>query len=296
MHIAGLSQVIANALVEASGYALVAVGFGLMYQTARFFNFAHGAILAVGAYGAYSCGAGLGCNWLIAALGGVGCAAGVGVAAEGAVFSPMRRTGASATALFLTSLGLLIALQNSLSMVYGDGMMVLSGLPTATGYHLYGVNFSGLQLLRLLVSVVVILAVYAVLRLTRAGKMIRAVSCDSALAEITGLNVRRIVQGVFLLGSALAGLAGVLIAMETSIRPNMGLHVFLMAVVGMVIGGTNRIAGVVCGCVVVAMLRNFALWWFPAQWADGAAFSAMIVFLLVRPRGFLNGNRGKATI
>jgi branched-chain amino acid transport system permease protein len=291
-----LTQVLLNSLAAAGGYVLVAIGFGLIYSTCRFFHFAHGVVYTVGAYGAYAVSARVGGNWWLALVCALVVAGALGGAVEILVYRPMRRAGASSTVLFLASLGLLIGLQNLIALTFGDGPLVLRRESANTVYTFLGASITRAQLERLLVAAVVSTLVWGILRYTRWGREARATANDSDLARNLGVHTDRVLLSTFILGSILAGLAAVMLAHDTDLRPSMGFHVLLVAVVAMVVGGIGSVPGTALGALLVAILQNMTIWLFPAQWGHAAAYLLMIIFLLVRPRGFLGGAIGPRSI
>lgn len=282
-------QVLANSLSSAAGYVLVAVGFGIIYSTARFFHFAHGAVYAVGAYTAYFVCVRMDFGWWMGAACGVLSAAVCGGLLEKLIYRRLRRIGASPTILFLTSLGLLIAIQNVIALGFGDGALVLRR-QVGQAYRLGGAAVTEAQIERVLLAITVTLIVWICLHLTRWGRQARATANDPELAEIVGAEPDRVRLIAFVVGSALAGLAAIVLAHDTDLHPNMGFSVLLVAVVAMVVGGVGSVPGTSLGCFLVALLQNLSVWLLPAQWGDAAAYALMIGFLLGRPRGVLGSD------
>jgi branched-chain amino acid transport system permease protein len=127
---------------------------------------------------------------------------------------------------------------------------------------------------------------YLTLRFSRLGIVIRALAIDHELARSVGLNVDRAMLVVFLIGSVLAGAAGVLTSLETDLTPQMGFSGLLMAVVATIVGGVGSVGGVVLGALLIAIAQQCGVWFLPSQWQDAIVFLVLIVFLLVRPQGF----------
>jgi len=289
-------QVFANSLAAAGAYAIVAIGFGLIYSATRFFHFAHGAVYIIAAYGAYTMAISLKLGWWAGLICGILIAGALGGLIEVTVYRQMRRAKASSTVLFLASLGILVSLQNLISLAYGDGTLVLRRESANKVYEFLGAIITKSQIELVVVAIIICAATWVFLHHTIWGRQIRATANDPVLAKAMGVDIDRVLLIVFILGSALAGLAAIMFAQETDLRPSLGVHVLLFAVVAMVIGGVGSVPGSVLGALLVALLRNFAIWLLPAQWGDTVAFGLLILFLLCRPYGILGKPIQKATV
>jgi len=291
------TQIATNILNTAALYLLIAVGFGLIYGTVRFFNFAHASVYTVSAYVAYAAANLIGGSVLFNGVLGVLSGTLLGGLTEVVVYRPLRRIGASSVVLLITSLGILLVLQNALSLLFGDDTKSLQSVASAG----HVVDFLGSRitpvqvvLLGSAVGASVLLAVG--LRLTRLGTVLRAVANDSSLAQSVGIDVDGAVLASFLIGSALAGIGGVLWAYNTALNPQMGFTALLMGVVAAVIGGVGSVSGAIAGAIFVAVTQQIGMWFFPSEWQDVIVFPILLLFLLVRPQGFFGKPLKKATI
>ncbi len=131
---------------------------------------------------------------------------------------------------------------------------------------------------------------------TKLGKAMRAVADDPIAANVVGINPERIILTSFAIGSALAGVAGILISFETNIEPTMGFNALLKGIIASIIGGIGSIPGAVLGGFFLGLAENFGIWKISAGWKDCIAFFILIIFLLIRPRGFLGNKTEKKTI
>lgn len=290
-----MQQLIANALFAASIYALVGVGFALVYRCGRFFHFAHGVIVTGGAYACFFLLDRLELPLAIAAPFGIAFATLVGCAVELVVYNPLRRVGGSSLGLLLASLGVYIVLQNLISLGFGDDTKTLRAGATATGFSVLGARVTGVQVGIVAGSVAALLAVGALLRLTKLGRMMRALANDPELARSVGVNVQSVILCAVAMGSCLGAAGGVLVALDVNMVPTMGMRILLMSVVAVVIGGEG-IAGVALGALLVALVEHLGVWRLPTQWQDTIVFSVLILFLLFRPQGFLGRPVRKAAV
>jgi len=283
-----ITQILLNGLISGSQYALVGVGFALVYFVTHAFHFAHGAILVVGAYGAYMAHALIGWGLIPAAIAGVMIAGGTGCLVDYGIYRPLRRRGSPAVVMLLASLGAYIFLQNAVSLGFGDNVRTLrQASTTVAGLEVLGARITESQLLGLTLSILVLGALMHLLRSTKLGRAVRAVAANPVLAEVSGIDSQRTILLVVALASALAGLAGVAVGLDIDISPAMGLRLLMMGVVAFVVGGTGSISGVAAGALFLGLLQHVGAWLLGSQWQDVIAFFLLLVVLVVRPSGLL---------
>lgn len=289
------SQLCVNALVAGSIYSLVGVGFSLVYQVQRFFHFTHGLTCAAGAYVAFSV-CQLSANIPIAILAGI-CAAGVlGALLEMCMIAPIRKRNGSALVLLLASIGAYLVGQNLISIGFGDDLKTLSSGRIRAGLLIFGARITIDQIGVIVASITAIVGVALLLKLTNSGRYIRAVANDEQLARTLGLNVDRVRLLVMVTGSALAGLAGTLFALDQDIVPTMGMKLLLMGVVAMVVGGRTSVLGAAAGGIIIGVAQNICAIWLPLVWQDSVVFGILVLFLLIRPYGLVGHTVRQATI
>lgn len=280
------AQVLFNSLISTSEFALVGLSFAVIFAAARFFHFSHGAVLAWAAYAAYVARVGLGIPLLISALMAVAFAALLGMALELGVYRRLRWRGATSLTLLLASTGLYTVLQNAISLAFGDDVKVLRDSEASRVILLPGGQITNAQCWIILTSLIIFVLAWLILRHTRLGKVLRAISNDPELASIAGIDVERAILFTFALGSALAGLAAVLISLDGDMRPDMGMSALMMAVVVVIVGGTGNLLGIAVGAVLVGAARNVSVIWVGTEWQDFITFIIVGAFLLLRPQGF----------
>lgn len=280
-----LQQLLVNGLIAGGIYALVALGFSVIYRTVKFFNFAHGVVYTAGAYVAYTLAIQLGVNFIVAFFLAALSAAVLGVLIDWTVYRPLRRKNASNLILLLASFGVFIFLQNLIQMIYGAQILSLRTGPVTEGYHVLSAVITPTQITILVVSVALMFALWVFVMKTKLGKAMRAVSDDPVAANVVGINPEKTIRLSFLIGSALAGAAGVLIALETNIEPTMGFSAILKGIVASIIGGIGSIPGAMFGGFFLGVAENLGIAWIPSGWKDAIAFVILIIFLLVRPYG-----------
>jgi branched-subunit amino acid ABC-type transport system permease component len=289
------SQLCVNALIAGSIYALVGVGFSLIYQVQRFFHFTHGLACAVGAYVAFAfCR--LGAPIVAAAFVG-GCAAGaLGALFDVCMITPIRKRNGTALVLLIASIGAYLVGQNLISIGFGDGLKSLNSGKIAAGLQILGARITVNQIVILIFSALAIAAVALWLKWTSLGRYIRALANDEQLATVLGVAVKRVRLLVMTVGSGLAGLAGILFALDQDIIPTMGMELLLNGVVAMIVGGRTSILGAAAGGIIIGIAQNVCAIWLPLAWQDSVVFVILVSFLLVRPRGLWGQPLRQATI
>lgn len=277
-------QLTANALVGASVVFLVAVGFALVYYTTRFFHFAHGAVFAIGAYTMFACKVHLRLPMILSVLCALCCGIAVGVGMEMTAYRPLRKRSATSLALLLVALGLYIVMQNIISLAFGDDAKSLEMGSEADAVSLCGARLTVIQISTVGIGILAAAATSLLLRATRVGRAMRAVGCDPELAETCGVNANRAILAAFAVGSLLAAAAGVLVAMDVDMTPNMGLHALLLGVVAVIVARAGRIGSLVLASLLVGLSLHVGVWKINSQWQDIIVFSVLVVFLVFRSR------------
>lgn len=278
-------QIVANILVGSGTVVLLAVGFSLIFATARFFHFAHGATFAWGAYFAYFLTSTLRLPMVVSATLSVALCALLGCLMELSVYRPLRRRGAAPLVLLLASLGLYIALQNTIPLFFGHDTKVIRSSRIEQGVNVFGAMVTPVQVAIVLASIALVAATALFLRRTRTGIAIRAVANDPELASVSGVASERVMVWTFAVGSALAGVAGILVALDVDMTPTMGMNALMLAVVAVLIGGRGSFVGIALGALLLTAAQVCASLVLGAQWQEPIAFALLLAFLLVRPRG-----------
>jgi len=287
-------QLLANGIIAGSTYALVALGFAVIYRTARFFHFAHGAVYAVAAYAGYSFATDFGLGKPVGLTFGAVIGALLGVLLQVAVYAPIRRRGGTELTLLLASLGLYVILQNAISLTWGDDVRTLRASEVVPGHQLWGAYFTNVQLIIATTSFAAMTTLWLVLWKTRFGKAMRATPSNVELARISGIRADRYLIYAFAIGSLLAGIAGGLISLDRGLSPTMGLNALLPAVVAVVIGGAGSFVGAALGGLCLGFAETIGIWLFSSRWFDAVIYAVAIGFLLVRPHGLWGGEPPRA--
>lgn len=280
-------QLVANSLIAASLYTLIAASFNFVYTTTKFFNFAHGAVAAIGGYTVYYLTESFGLGSTLAVLLGVIIAGFIGFCLEKFVYQPLRRRHATRRVLLIASLGVLTVLQAILAILFTNQFQALGTTITGTPFTVFGGIVTRVQVWMLAAAVCTVVGLTILLRATTFGRAVRAISDDEEVAKIVGIDTDRIIGRVTFIGSAIVGLAGILVGFDTGLQPNMGLLLLLSGFVAAVIGGIGSVWGAALGALIVGVIENFGIWKLSGEWKSAIAFGLLIIFFIFRPQGLV---------
>lgn len=291
-----IAQHVVNGITLGSIYALIALGYTMVYGILKFINFAHGEILMMGAYAGYFFYLGLNGEtlhpyslflFLVAMVGAMGVSALLGVTVEKLAYKPLRQ--APRLAPLLSAIGVSIILSNLAAFLFGTKSKRLD-YPFANETILLGtVAITPHQILIVISALVLMVTLKVFVDYTRLGKAMRATSQNMTVAKLMGIDTDFIISLTFAIGSALAAAAGMLVALEIKIYPTMGTLAGLKAFVAAVFGGIGNITGAMIGGVLLGVIETFgvAVLGIPQGLRDTVAFTILILILLFRPSGLL---------
>ncbi len=284
-------QVTINGFVTGSYLALGAIGLTLVYGILRLVNFAHGDFLTFGAYLAVLVNVGFGLSIVLAVIVAVVGTALLGIGLETVLWRPMRAKGAGVIQLILISIGLAFLIRNAVQFIAGTSPQPLH-VDTTSTYAAGGFRIGQTELIVVIVGFALLILVGLMLRYTRLGKQMRAVSDDFDLAESSGINTGRIVVVTWIFAGGMAGLAGVLYtAAVGTVTPNTGFHLLLPLFAAVVLGGIGNAYGALAGGVVIGLFTEWSTLVVDSRWKLVVGFVILIAVLIVRPQGIFGQAR-----
>jgi branched-subunit amino acid ABC-type transport system permease component len=276
-------QLVANGIVYGMIVALSTMGLTITTKILGFFNFAHGTAMTVCAYVAFALNVGLGWPFWLAAPVAVVVTALLAVVIDRLIYVRMR--GARAVALLMASIGVTFSLRSLLRVIYGNEVRFFD-VPLARGRHLpLGVTVTSRQIVIVVGSLVVMAAMHLFLTRTKVGMAMRGTAGNPMLAMVSGINPEVIYFWAWAIGTALAGLGGVFLALDTRLIPTMGWDILVPIFVAMVMGGIGSVYGAVLGGLIVGLAMEIAAGFIPPTYKLAVAFLLMIVVLLFKPMG-----------
>ncbi|MBP2017784.1 branched-chain amino acid transport system permease protein [Symbiobacterium terraclitae] len=283
-----LEQVV-NGLQLGFVYALIAVGYTMVYGIIKLINFAHGDVIMVGAFVTFF-GLVRGIPWPVAILVGMVTCALLGVVIERLAYRPLREKGAPRIAALITAIGVSLFIENfsSLRIAFGPDYRQFPAMIPRAQWNLFGVKVSSVQVLIIVSTLILVAILQLVVYRTKIGKAMRAVSMDMDAARLMGINVNQVIAFTFAIGSALAAAAGALLAAAyPQIWPYMGIMPGLKAFTAAVLGGIGSIPGALLGAVLMGQAEVLTAAYITTDFKDAVAFALLILVLLVRPAGLL---------
>ena len=267
-------------------YALIALGYTMVYGIAKMLNFAHGDIIMVGAYAVITAVFTMGLPPFIAILISIALCALLGIVIEFLAYRPLRQ--AQPLAVLITAIGVSYLLQNLALLIYGSEQKAFPTIVALPTVHIGGVYIDGITLATLVVTAVIMVALSLFINKTRMGKAMRAVSEDKEAAELMGISVNRTITVTFAIGSALAGVAAIFYgAAYTYIRPTTGAMPGIKAFTAAVFGGIGSIPGAMLGGILLGVIEQLSKTYISTLWADAIVFGVLVVVLVVKPTGLL---------
>ncbi|PIE71150.1 MAG: branched-chain amino acid ABC transporter permease [Deltaproteobacteria bacterium] len=288
-------QQLTNGLAVGGIYALIALGYSMVYGVLKLINFAHGDLFTLGAYLGLTLLTALGLTGrlgpvvgsLVLAVMVMGFVAVAGVVLERVAYRPLRES--PRLSAVVSALGCSIFLQNAIMLIYGSRFQVYPhDIVPRAAVSLFGMNMPIIRIAILGVSLALMAGLYFFIQKTRTGMAIRAAAIDQGAAMLMGINVNRVIRRVFIIGPALGGVAGVLVGLYYGqINFTMGWIYGLKAFTAAILGGIGNIPGAMLGGLILGVIEALGAAYISMAWKDAIAFGVLILILIVRPTGLL---------
>ncbi len=279
-------QTLISSLSLGSIYALIALGYTMVYGIAKMLNFAHGDIIMVGAYTVIITAFQLGMPPLVAALMSIVVCVLLGVLIERLAYKPLRQ--APPLSVLITAIGVSYLLQNLALLLFGSEQKAFPTLITLPELHLGAVVIDGITLVTLAATAVIMVGLTLFINKTRVGKALRAVSEDQEAAELMGISTNKTITLTFAIGSALAAVASIFYgATYIYIKPTTGAMPGIKAFTAAVFGGIGSIPGAMLGGILLGMIEQFSKTYISTLWSDAIVFGVLVLILVVKPTGLL---------
>jgi branched-chain amino acid transport system permease protein len=276
-------QLILNGIIAGSIYSLFAVGLTMVYGVFRFINFAHGELIAWGAYLALLFTQTLfSLPIYYAVLPALALTIAIGLAQERYVYRPLRH--GNRISLLIASIGLSYLLRNAIRIIWGSDLMTY-GLKPTRGLAFAGLSITATQISMMAAAVLFLGGLYFLFTRTMLGKSLRAVADNMELAVIMGINMKRVSLAVWSLASVFAGVGGILLALDTNLEPLMGLTNMIKAFAAMLLGGAGNVWGALLGGLFIGIAENVGVAFVSPGYKDFISFAIIILVLLFRPKG-----------
>lgn len=275
-----------NGVISGSIYALIAIGYTMVYGIGRFINFAHGEVFMAGAFLYYYFHIMSGIPILPSALASVIAVSALGVFIEKIAYRRFRDT--SRFIPLINTIGISIFLQSLFLMLYGVNTRSLkTNFQFEEGFSILNAKITSIQITIIAATAVLTLLLFLFLKKTKFGKALRATSEDREIASILGININKMIAGTFAIGSALAAIAGILIGYDQNISPTMGVTTGIKAFTAAVLGGIGNIPGAVAGGFTIGIIETYAAFYISSGYKEAIIFLILLLLLFFRPNGIL---------
>lgn len=283
-------QQLINGISLGSIYALIALGYTMVYGIMKLINFAHGDIYMIGSYVGFFAITAMGLPFAPAIIIAMAATGILGMIIERLAYRPLRHS--PKIAILTTAIGVSLFLEYTTMLVLTPQPRTFPHVLDNSVYHLGGLVISFQQIVIFLISVVLMIILTYVVNYTKMGKAMRAVSYDPDAAQLMGINVDKTISFTFFIGSSLAGAAGVLVGIYyNSIEPLMGIMPGMKAFVAAVLGGIGIIPGAMTGGIILGIVEAMVSGFISSTFRDAAAFAILIIILLIKPTGLFGKNK-----
>jgi branched-chain amino acid transport system permease protein len=283
-----LLQLLANGLVNAALFAMLAVGFGLVWRSLRVFHLAYGGLFVISGYIFRTLSVRLGWPPWIAGAATVFFAAIMGWLIELALYRPFCKRNAASSTILIASMGVLVMLENAVAMIFGNELQTVPrGM--GSGLELGPIRLTPLQLLGFGLGVISVSVLWLLVRRLRTFKALWAMGDQPELIPVLGLPLYRLRAMALAIGTAMAAIPACVITLDLGIDPFVGMSYLLIAAVAVLAGGVDSYRGWVTGAVTLALLQSLVVWKFSARWMDLVTFGLLVAMLVFRPSGLVAG-------
>ena len=285
----GFLRFLINGISLGSVYAIIALGYTMVYGIAKMLNFAHGDVIMVGTYVSFCVMAYLGLPPIVAVLCAAAACTAMGVLIEGLAYRPLRQ--AASLAVLITAIGVSYFLQNAALLIWGANPKIYPSVFSVGTIRLFDgeLTITSETILTIVANIVIMIGLTQFTGRTRMGKAMRAVSEDKGAAELMGINVNRTISVTFAIGSALAAVAGVLLCSATTVpvTPTLGSMPGIKAFTAAVFGGIGSIPGAMLGGILLGVIEILGKAYISTELGDALVFAVLIIVLLFKPAGLL---------
>lgn len=282
-----LPQLLVNGLIAGSIYALAASGFSLTYNVVKFLNFAQGAVMAISAYAFYFFLSSLGMGYISSAILAIAFSIIAVLLMNFAVYRPLRKRKATNVVTLIASLALLTFFSSLSRALFGSSTktLPLSHLNRTLDFGI--VTITSFQIAIILAAIVIFFLLFLLMKKTKLGKAMRAVSDNKDVAKVVGINPERVYTYTFIIAAVLGSAAGILLGMEQNLYPRMGVLIIVKGFISSVVGGMGSVYGSIIGGIFIGIVENLGIWFLPSGYKDVISFAALLLFLIFKPKGIL---------
>ena len=278
-----LPQLIINGLIAGSVYALAASGFSLVYYVMKFLHFAQGAVITYAAYAMLLLYSQLGLGSAVSMILSIAVAVLVTLVMDFAVYKPLRRKKSTGVVLLIASLAILTFSTTFIRAIFGPSTKIIKFYNKTFDFGIFTITL--IQLAIIISAIFLFLILWLIMKKTRLGKAMRALSDNKDVAQVVGINPEKIYNYTFIIAAVLGAFGGILLGLEQNLYPRMGIIIIIKGFISSVVGGLGSVPGSIIGGFFIGLVENVGILYLPSGYKDVISFSVMVVFLLLRPQG-----------
>lgn len=270
--------------------AMCAVSLSMVYGVLNFANLAHGDLLALGAYSGLLANQMLEIGIIESIMVAIVISLGFGVLLEKILWKPLRNQGAGLITFLIVSMGLALAIRNSMTAIFGGGHHYYN-IPTQSQLSFLGLNIGNYSLILIFVSIISMILIHYLLQETTMGKSMRALSDNKRLAKISGIEVNKVILKMWIIVTILTAVGGVLYGIVTTVRPGMGFSLLLPLFAATILGGIGNVYGAMLSGFIIGISMNLSTIILPTEYRVAIPFVVLILVLIFKPKGLFRGLR-----
>lgn len=279
-----LTQFLINGFINGAIYAMVALGFAIVYNTTRIFHIAFAILYMIAPYLVYSLYSQSGFSLVLSSIAAIVCVVLISVLIELIVYKPLIKNKSSLNVIMISSIGIMIVGINAIALIYGNDTKILnSSISNTISFRNIIITYT--QLAQLFISAFAITGFMVFLKNSKFGIKTRAMRDNVVLCNVFALKVPKFRLGLYALSGAFAALGGILVSFDVGMDPYIGMPMFLNAFVALIIGGIGKFHAPIIGGILIGLLQSMVVWKFSSNWQDLMTFGILIIFLMFRPQG-----------
>ncbi|MEO0297256.1 MAG: branched-chain amino acid ABC transporter permease [candidate division WOR-3 bacterium] len=283
-------QFLINGLITGSIYAILGLGFSLVYNTTHIFHIAYAGVYVAGAYGYYFFYRVLNFPIYISFFFGVIVSIILNLITEILVYKPAYKRRSSPAILLISSIGLYICIVNLIALLFGNEIkIIITGIQKT--YSIGNIILTQIQIIQFFSFLLISFSYMIFLKKTKLGILIRSLSDNPELLSSTGVNIFKLRNIIFIISGAIAGIASCLVATDIGIDPWGGMSILLVGIVSLIVGGVDKFESPLLGGLLIGIIQSLVVWKTSARWQDSITFLILIIFLLFKPEGIIGTKR-----
>lgn len=279
-------QIVLNIIITASIYSIISIGFNLIYSSIKSFDMSYGSLAVLGGYFVLLFYKMLNYDLALSIILSLLLTGFIGFLIDFFIYRKLRKNKASNAIFMITTIGVMTIIQSLIAIFFTNQFQSLSkDISSQKIFTIFGGSITEVQLTIFVVNILIIILTALVLKYSKFGKAVRAVSQNKDIAETLGINSNKVIGIVFFVGTLLGALGGIFVGFDTGLQPVLGFSLLLKIFVVIIIGGAGNIFYGLYGALILSIIENISVWYLSGEWRDVIAFAVLIIILILKPEG-----------